>query len=316
MNTEERFKSCFRNKEEQTMTYVTKSGGETVRIKCFKENIDATTAYIRIAKSTIIPSYTTKFVKGSVSNFEDVSSQTPYMLENSLVNRENLVVQTVKIDNLTRKIRIPIGNHSDEFIKLKKGMIVANATKLDIINVESIKCGSAVVDDVSISELFSNLTTKEKESLVTIISKYQTELNECGDQPKVPYEHEIKVVDDRPVCSPARRLPYSQREEIDNQIDTLLEKKYIVPSTSPYASPIVPVLKKDGSIRMCVDYRKLNKQTVPCNYPVARLEDLFEGVSGCDTFSVIDLRQAYYHIPIKEEDRAKTAFVVSDRKFE
>ena len=58
------------------------------------------------------------------------------MLENSLVNRENLVVQTVKIDNLTRKIGIPIGNHSDEFIKLKKGMIVANATKLDIINVK------------------------------------------------------------------------------------------------------------------------------------------------------------------------------------
>ena len=67
---------------------------------------------------------------------------------------------------------------------------------------------------------------------------------------------------------------------------------------------------------MCIDYSKLNKQTAPCNYPVARLEDLFEGVSGCDTFTVIDLRQAYYHILIKEEDRAKTAFVVSDRKFE
>ena len=116
-------------------------------------------------------------------------------------------------------------------IKLKKGMIVANATKLDIINVESIKCGSAVVDDVSVPELFSNrsdLTTKEKEScLVTMISKYQTELNECGDQPKVPYEHEIKVVDDRPYVHPTRRFPYSQWEEIDNQIDTLLEKKYI-----------------------------------------------------------------------------------------
>ena len=84
----------------------------------------------------------------------------------------------------------------------------------------------SIPDDVSVPELFSNpsdLTTNEKESLVTMISKYQTELNECGDQPKVPYEHEIKVVDDRPVCSPARRLPYSQREEIDNQIDTLLE---------------------------------------------------------------------------------------------
>ena len=151
--------------------------------------------------STIIPSNTTKSVEGSLSNNEDASSQTPYVLENSLVNRENLVVQTVKIDNLTRKIGIPIGNHSDEFIKLKKGMIVANVTKLDIINVQSIKCGSADVDDVSVPQLFSNrsdLTAKEKESLVTMINKYQIELNECGDKPKVPHEHEIKVFDKRP----------------------------------------------------------------------------------------------------------------------
>ena len=62
--------------------------------------------------------------------------------------------------------------------------------------------------------------------------------------------------------------------------------------------------------------RKLNKKTAKCNYPVACLEDLFEGVSGCDTFFVIDLRQAYHHIPIKIEYREKTAFVVGDRKFE
>ena len=67
---------------------------------------------------------------------------------------------------------------------------------------------------------------------------------------------------------------------------------------------------------MYVGYRKLNKKIVKCNYPVARLEDLLEDVSGCDTFSVIDLRQAYHHIPIKVEDREKTAFLVGDRKFE
>ena len=66
---------------------------------------------------------------------------------------------------------------------------------------------------------------------------------------------------------------------------------------------------------MCVDYSKLNKKTVECNYP-ARLEDLLGGASGCDIFSVIDLRQAYHHIPIKVEDREKTAFVVGARKFE
>ena len=99
-------------------------------------------------------------------------------------------------------------------------------------------------------------------------------------------------------------------------MNDFLDKDYISPSRYAYASPIVSVLKKDGSIRMCVDYRKFNKKTVKCNYPVARLEDLLEGVSGCDTFSVIDFRQAYHHIPIKVEDREKTAFVVGGRKFE
>ena len=75
-------------------------------------------------------------------------------------------------------------------------------------------------------------------------------------------------------------------------------------------------MKKDGSIRIFTDYRKLNKKTVKCIYPAVRLEDLLEGVSSCDTFSVTDLRQAYRHIPIKVDDREKTASVVGDRKFE
>ena len=100
---------------------------------------------------------------------------------------------------------------------------------------------------------------------------------------------------------------------MDKQVNDLLDKNYIAPSRSAYPSSIVPVLKKDGSIRTC---EMINKKTVKCNYPVARLEDLLEGVSGCDTFSVIDLRQAYHHIPIKAEDREKTASVVGDRKFE
>ena len=95
------------------------------------------------------------------------------------------------------------------------------------------------------------------------------------------------MINDNTVSSPARRLPYCQRDEIDKQVNELLDKNYIAPSRSAYASPIITVLKKEGWIRMCVDYRKLNKKTVKCNYPVARLEDLLEGVSGCDTFLLL-----------------------------
>ena len=111
-------------------------------------------------------------------------------------------------------------------------------------------------------------------------------MKENGDMP-VSYEHEIKLINDNPVSSPARRLPYRQRDEISKQVNALLDKNYIAPLRSAYASPIVPVSRKDGSTRMCLDYRKLNKKTVKCNYPVAHLEDLLEGVCGYDTFLLL-----------------------------
>ena len=79
---------------------------------------------------------------------------------------------------------------------------------------------------------------------------------------------------------------------------------------------IVLVRKKDRSLRMCVDYKGINSKTVKCNYPVSRLEHLFERMKGCKFFSVVFLKEVYFHIPLKLEDRHKTALVVADRKFQ
>ena len=169
-----------------------------------------------------------------------------------------------------------------------------------------------------VGDLFINhddLTSDEKSKVIKVISDYDVKMKENGNMP-VSYEHEIKLIDDNSVSSPARRLLYSQRDEIRKQVNDLLDKNYIAPCRTAYAFPVVPLLKKDSSICMCVDYRKLNKKTMRCNYSVACLEDLSESVSGWDAFSFIDLRQAYHHIPIKIEDREKTAFIVGDRKFE
>ena len=133
---------------------------------------------------------------------------------------------------------------------------------------------------------------------------------------KIQYEHEIKLRDDETVAVHARRLTYSQWKEIDSQIEVLLEKGYIEKSNSQYAAHIVPIRKKDGSLRMYVDYRGINSKTVKCNYPFSRLEDLFERVKGCEVFSVLDLKEEYYHIPLKLEDTHKTASVVADWKFQ
>jgi hypothetical protein len=97
--------------------------------------------------------------------------------------------------------------------------------------------------------------------------------------------------------------------ELKKQIDELLEKGYIWPSTSPWATPVLFVEKKDGTKRMCIDYKSLNEVTVKNKYPLPRIEDLFDQLRGASVFSKIDLRSGYHHLRIRPSDIPKTAFI-------
>jgi hypothetical protein len=89
----------------------------------------------------------------------------------------------------------------------------------------------------------------------------------------------------------------------------LLEKGYIRPSTSPWAAPVLFVEKKDGTKRMCIDYRALNEVTVKNKYPLPRIEDLFDQLRGANVFSKIDLRSGYHQLRIRPADIPKTTFI-------
>ena len=88
----------------------------------------------------------------------------------------------------------------------------------------------------------------------------------------------------------------------------LIDKKYIRPSVSPWGAPVIFVKKKDGTMRLCIDYRQLNKMTIKNRYPLPRIDDLFDQLSGNMVFSKIDLRSGYHQVKIKDEDIFKTAF--------
>jgi hypothetical protein len=89
----------------------------------------------------------------------------------------------------------------------------------------------------------------------------------------------------------------------------LLEKGYIRPSTSPWAAPVLFVEKKDGTKRMCIDYKALNEVTIKNKYPLPRIEDLFDQLSGAGVFSKIDLRSGYHQLRIRPLDIPKTTFI-------
>jgi hypothetical protein len=97
-------------------------------------------------------------------------------------------------------------------------------------------------------------------------------------------------------------------KELQMQLEELLKKGYICPSVSPWGAPVLFVKKKDGMLRLCIDFRKLNKVTVKNKYPLPRIDDLFDQLRGAQIFSKIDLRYGYHQVRIKEEDINKTTF--------
>lgn len=121
-------------------------------------------------------------------------------------------------------------------------------------------------------------------------------------------KHSIHVGNAAPIHQKSYRLPYSRREALHQELDKMLEGEIIRPSTSPWASPVVLVPKKDGGIRFCVDYRKLNSIAKFDAYPMPRAEEVFERVGNAKVISTLDLSKGYWQIPMEETSREMTAF--------
>ncbi|GJR90338.1 hypothetical protein Tco_0214349 [Tanacetum coccineum] len=129
-----------------------------------------------------------------------------------------------------------------------------------------------------------------------------------GLPPTRPVEFPIDLV---PGVAPVARLPYKlaplEMQELSDQMQELLDKGFIRPSSPPWGAPVLFVKKKDGSFRMCIDCRELNKLTVKNRYPLLRIDDLFDQLQGSSVYSKIDLRSGYYQLRVREEDISKTA---------
>ncbi|KAI3685880.1 hypothetical protein L6452_35141 [Arctium lappa] len=129
----------------------------------------------------------------------------------------------------------------------------------------------------------------------------------------LPPDRQVEFkIDLTPGAASIARAPYrlapSEMKEMMSQLQDLLEKGFVRPSSSPWGAPVLFVKKKDGTMRMCIDYRELNKVTVKNKYPLPRIDDLFDQLQGAGYFSKIDLRSGYHQVKVKEEDIPKTAF--------
>ncbi|GJW04584.1 putative reverse transcriptase domain-containing protein [Tanacetum coccineum] len=206
-------------------------------------------------------------------------------------------------------VRIPCGNET--LIIHGNGSDQGNVIRLNIIS-----CTKAQkYMEKGFPIFLAHITAKEVEDKskekrledVQIVQDFPEDLS--GLPPTRQVEFQIDLV---PGAAPVARAPYrlapSEMKELSEQLKELSDKGFIRPSSSPWGAPVLFVKKKDGSFRMCIDYRELNKLTVKNRYPLPRIDDLFDQLQGSSVYSKIDLRSGYHQLRVREEDIPKTAF--------
>ena len=183
-------------------------------------------------------------------------------------------------------------------------------------NIDFLEIGGYVakesVKDVAIGD---NLSYEQREEFMDLANEFQSLFTEAPGTTSLA-QHHIKLTSDQPVRSRPYPVPYSLRESLKKDITDMMKMGVIRESSSPYASPVVVVKKKDNTNRICVDYRRLNKLTIFDPEPMPTAEHLFQKLNGDKYFTRIDLSKGYWQISIPEGDIPKTAFVTPDGSYE
>ena len=175
-----------------------------------------------------------------------------------------------------------------------------------------------------VRELFSEdldnpaLSPEQQEKLLLLLEEFHDVFSlEDGDRGETDViTVHIDTGDAPPRAQPVRRVPFAVRQEVAQQLHQMQEEGVIEPSNSPWASPIVLVRKKDGGLRICVDYRSLNAVTKADRFPLPRIADLLDQLGSSRFFTTLDLASGFWQVKIDDESREKTAFITHRGLFE
>jgi len=189
------------------------------------------------------------------------------------------------------------------------------APRLDSMNINCSTSDNAALASLLEAHINPSLNDQDHYALLQTLLQYADVFEDSLGHTDV-IQHRIDTGSSSPIRQYPRRLPYAFRSETKAQVEGMLEQGVIQPSSSPWASPIVLVKKKDGTFRFCVDYRKLNSVTKKDAHPLPRVDDLLDALAGSKYFSTLDLRAGYWQLSVAPEDKEKTAFVTPDGLWE
>ena len=242
------------------------------------------------------------------------------------LSTKGIVAAEALVSPTENKIPVRMINATAEKLKLfsktKVGSIenysTSNHRKIRQVSIkEENKSGMFKILERKINEN-CGLSQTEKLTLINLLKKYSSVFSTTKDDiGYCPYiEHEILTEPKPPIHDKIRRVPLGLEDKVDSTVKDLLTKGIIRQSDSPWNAALVVVRKKDGNIRLCVDYRNLNAITYRPIFPIPETKHLLDNLSGSKYFTSMDLSSAYYQVGMSEKDKEKTAFATRMGHFE
>ncbi|GJS40001.1 putative reverse transcriptase domain-containing protein [Tanacetum coccineum] len=292
--------------------------------------------YIDIHPTTLDTNYSVELADGKSLTTNTILEGCTINLQNHMFKIDLLPIELGSFDVIVgmdwmaehraevvcyeKYIRVPYGN--DMLIIQGKRSGVKNESRLEVISSVRMQGNIDKGCQVFLVQMMKKEETEASEKRiedVPVVRDFQEVFPEdlSGLPPSRQVEFHIELI---PGAAPVARAPYhlapAEMKELAEQLKELSDKGFIRPSSSPWGAPILFVKKKDGSFRMCIDYRELNKLTVKNRYPLPRIDDLFDQLQGSSIYSKIDLRSGYHQLRVREEDIPKTAFRTRYRDYE
>eukprot|EP00731_Ephydatia_muelleri_P031382 Em0022g896a len=203
-----------------------------------------------------------------------------------------------KTASLDSKVPVCLLNPRDVPVTMYKGMTIGE--------IEELRSNDVPVDNVQKANTVTKLDPKKRQMLLSLAETIGAHVSK---EEQVQFSNLL-------LDQPVRRLPPHRKEQVNKLLHEMQENDIIHPSSSPWASPIVLVQKKDESVRFCIDYRKLNAVTTKDAYPLPRIDDTLDTLCGSKWFSTLDLLSGYWQVEMSPEDRHKTAFCTPQGLFE
>ena len=272
----------------------------------------------------VMPAQSEMIIRGAVDDSANkLTYETDMLVEaNETFLKKDKALVGRSLVQASKNIFVRVMNPSADTQIIYPGTIVAQVSPVqEVVNPNSKidEEGELRTDLINLLERFQeHLTPKQSSEVKRLLKEYEglfaASDSDYGRTNVV--KHKIATGSAHPIKQPPRRLPDVLAKEVDKQVNEMLNNEVITPSSSPWSSPVVLVRKKDGTTRFCVDYRRLNAVTINDAYPLPRIDDSFDHLSGSCWFSTLDLCSGYWQVECEGSDRHKTAFATRSGLYE